>query len=208
MLLWLLYCRAEKILQTTSQLGGVGAARISVDAASTQCWCCQYSVHSVLVLLLLLQPFLQTTICTQLDALPHSRETFALALRHLGSLLINTQGQALGIQSILIFCRFDVIEQHYGLALPRSNRWVDSAFEALVLVPVYPGAVPVLRVLVPVYSVYPGTVLQVLVPVDSGAAGCDNSLQKLANCRPELSALGITRIAIICFNITFPPIYL
>ena len=198
------YCRAEKILQTTSQLGGVGAA-------STQCWCCQYSVHSVLVLLLLLQPFLQTTIYTQLDALPHSRETFALALRppgDLGSIRINTQGQALGIQSILIFCRFDVIEQHYGLALPRSNRWVDSAFEALVLVPVYPGAVPVLRVLVPVYSVYPGTVLQVLVPVDSGAAGCDNSLQKLANCRPELSALGITRIAIICFNITFPPIYL
>ena len=93
----------------------------------------------------------------------------------------------------------------HSLVLPWSTRWVDSAFEALVLVPVYPGAVPVLRVLVPVYSVYPGTVLQVLVPVDSGAAGCDNSLQKLANCRPELSALGITRIAIICFNIIFLP---
>ena len=94
---------------------------LSVGAASTQRWCCQYSVHTVLVLPLLVRPFLQTTICTQLDALPHSRETFALALRppgDLGSLLINTQGQALGIRSKLIFCRFDVIEQHYGLALP------------------------------------------------------------------------------------------
>ena len=96
---------------------------LSVGAASTQRWCCQYSVHTVLVLPLLVRPFLQTTICTQLDALPHSRETFgcALALRHLGSILINAQGQALDIQSILIFCRFDVIEQHYGLAQSGST---------------------------------------------------------------------------------------